>query len=252
MHVAKPANGGKQEKQSDHKITHLAWLDGRLKLETIHKGAAWERGKTREREVAYGCFGGEDGFLLGDGFESEALGEGGLWGESFLFGECEIEGCSEVFGGLEALFGLFGECAMEKGLEFSRPRDRRASFVEQGDGSVDVFIENTKCIARQKGRFACERLKKHDAQGVQVRASVSFFGVALDLFGRHVQRRAKNGSCACEGGFACDACDAKVEDLGLIFFLVWVDLDKDIFGFEIAMDDVLAVNVIESRTDLLK
>ncbi len=104
-----------------------------------------------------------------------------------------------------------------------------------------------------KGDVTCEGFKEHHRECVQIRAVIDLL-VSLGLFGGHIQ----GGSERCIG--LCDRClfvdgtgNSKVDDLD-----VWCVLmggcreQKDIAGFEIAVEKTLLVDVIKARADLRK
>lgn len=101
-----------------------------------------------------------------------------------------------------------------------------------------------------EGRDAGQCFVKDHTKGIDIGLCGGAFAFAFDLFGRHVQRASKGFSCLRDGAFCGDARDAKVEELEDFFALGRSAMEKEIFGFEVAVDDLALMDVMKGGAEL--
>ena len=148
-----------------------------------------------------------------------------------------------------AFFGFFGERTLEGLFDLIVPRDVGADHGKAGRGRHDVGEHNGGAFAL-KGGDACEGFKKDDAKGVDIGLGGSAFAFAFDLFGGHIQRTAKGFSCLGDRAFCGGAGDAEVKEFEDFFAVGVGAVKEEVFGFEIAVNDLALVDVLKGGTEL--
>lgn len=139
-----------------------------------------------------------------------------------------------------AVIGTGGHETRDPGAE---PRgDVGGDLVKGDDFVIDVFVDDFGHGGAVEGFFAGQGFVKDAAEGVEVGAFID--GLASELLGGHVVDGAEDGAADVFGlfaGFESDASEAEVDDLGL-HATAWEAFDFDVFGFDVAMKDVVLVS----------
>jgi len=160
---------------------------------------------------------------------------------------------TELLGGSEAFVAIFAQGAHDDIFESARDL-RITSDLARWDRMIgEVTSDDFHRRAASERDFAREHLVKDHAHAVKVGASVQFF--AFGLFWGHIIRSStdhpEHGQC----GFAfvsfglLDLGDPKVADFDE--FVLSGDMgEHDVFGFEIAVDDLAVVGEMKGREDL--
>lgn len=130
---------------------------------------------------------GLGGWIEGD--EILFCGWIGEWGVEGLEGFCE--GVGEVEDGGEAVGGVFGEGALEDGVEGVGEGEARAGLGEGGGRGVEVEVDEGDGVGVVKGGGAGEHLEGGDGEGVLV--GLGGEGFAEGLFGGEVVGGAEDG-----------------------------------------------------------
>ncbi len=186
----------------------------------------------------FGFSADDAGFAFGFGVGASAQG---AVDEGFDRGRI-AQDAAEVFGSLEALAGIFGERFEDDGREGSGYLWIELAWI--GRGLFDVCFVNGEGVALE-GEAVGEDFKHTDAEGVDIGLCGSF--AAEEDLGCDVIGGADVGAFEGESSAARDQGEAKVDQFDLT-----VTGDEDVGGFEIAVQDALAVGVCESIEGLSK
>ena len=179
----------------------------------------------------------------------DAVGGGGRTGGDRLVPEVALEVGGEGGGGWVAALGLLGERLGEDGLQVSgeRPIDRpqRTRFVVL-DGASHL---GQRLAVEVVGQSSGQQLVAQHAERVDVGTHVDRVARAADLLGTGVGDRADVLSLARQGLRSQSlgvrqASDAEVEHLGRAALL-----DQHVAGLQVAVDDALAVCVLDGLAD---
>ena len=150
-----------------------------------------------------------------------------------------------------AMFGFFGERSLEEGFDLVAECAVFAFVGECGRDGADVLHDDVVGIVAVEGGFAGEHLVEDDRPRVDIGSLIERAKVSASLFGGHVERCSNAQSCARDGNrrFVHDLGDAEVHELDVIGGAVFFD-QKDIFGFEIAVNDLEGMDAIHCGGDL--
>ncbi len=145
----------------------------------------------------------------------------------------------------------FGERLLVDGFEVIIPSDIRGKLSKRRRWVLEVFEEETGHGAG-KGRFSCEGFGEEDAAAIDIGASVDGSDITAYLFGGHVRcaaehlpghREFASSPARCGGDTKVHEFDAKG---------VEVFLEKDVGGFDIAVDDAVGLGEFEGPAELSK
>ncbi len=200
-------------------------------------------------ELSFGL--GVVGFLedLVEGAHDHAIFDGSLseGGTDERFAECEPE--FERSG--EALVVGFGESFLVDGFEVVIPSDIGGELAEGRGGILKVLKQKTGHRAGEWG-LSREGFGEQDAAAIDIGASIDGSDITAHLFGWHIggatEHLPGHGELACSTA-RCSG-DAKVHQLDTKGIEVF--LEKDVGGFDIAVDDAVGLGQFESPTKLSK
>lgn len=194
--------------------------------------------------VQGGAVGVDEG---GRGFgvvEEPGQGGGGGQGGGWVEAEQGVEG---VGGELESGTRVAGDEVSQPGCELrgdGKPRlERRKRAVEVFHGDVEQAVSFVRACA-------ADELEGHASEGVEVGPGAEFAPAGVELFGGHVVGGAGPGAggdvVGGDAGFGLGKDDAEV---GEFEFVV---ADEDVFGLEVAVDDIMGVGEGEGVQDFLE
>lgn len=221
------------------------------------RGGCVGRGALREMDgggIVHGCSGGGiDADALADGREGD--GNTGVCGQSDLFKQEGDEGFGKGACGGEAGVFVFGESAVYDGLEAGIDVHLGGEGLEGRGLGFDLLDQYLVGGAAVEGASR-EEFDEQYTSGVDIGTAIDLFDIAASLFGRHITRSADSKARFGEGwgifiAVGEDASDAEVEDLEGASVVGAFDQDE-VFGFEIAVNDALAVGKIEGTEKLLE
>ncbi len=165
--------------------------------------------------------------------------------------ECGVH----ILGVLEAFVGVFGEDFGDHIVEFFGGLEGGEALVWAGWGVPDLGEHDGKAVALvevvhiDEGMLAGKHLVKHDANGVKIGACVD--GAVQALFGGHVEGGSDDDLCGAVVALVFEKVgDAEVDQFDKERIVVAFD-DKDIFGFDIAVDDIFGVGELKGETELV-
>ena len=162
----------------------------------------------------------------------------------------EVAKCLEKFVGvLIAVGGLPRGGLLDDHLQFLG-NGAAILGLRGGDVAVKVPRQNFVQVSVER-RGAGDQFKQHDADRIDVGGLTDAAkGFGVDLFGRHVLRRAGAGlSGACDAERSAATCDAKIQQLGLEFAVGFLH-HHDVFRLDVAVNDVQRMNCIQRRQRL--
>ena len=151
-----------------------------------------------------------------------------------------LDRVGELLAVLVAVLGLLGEHMIEQGLQ------RGIALGQHGHGLVDVHDADGERIFRRVRHAPEQQLVQHDAETVEVGAAVD--RLAARLLGAHVVRRADHGTGArhARRRIGC-ASDAEIGQRGGA-----VLTQKNVVGFDVAMDEALGVRIVQRQRDFAR
>lgn len=150
-----------------------------------------------------------------------------------------------------ALFGVFGECALEEVFEFIAKAAMFAALAHGGNSRADVLHDHIVWIVAVEGGASCQHLVDDDGPRVDIGALVECSEVSACLFGGHIQGGSDAESRPCDGGggLVHNLGDTKVDEFDVVGRSVFFD-QEDVFRFEIAVNDLERMHAIHRRSHL--
>ncbi len=107
-----------------------------------------------------------------------------------------------------------------------------------------VFVSHPQRCGGFERCFAAQHFEQDDTQRINITARIHI--IALGLLGTHIRGRADDPGSGQLGGCMRQFGDAKIRDECVVEFI-----EKDIARFQVTVDDILGMGMIERGADAL-